>query len=324
MLQYLVILLDDTSISYCHYDNQIKEKKLMPLDILREGILFGMKENLMIQFVYPEYDIPKEYSDLIETIDHSKIKPSTFTKEADVIVFDNVFSFKSHELEYSSSVVLRLSKNQLFDYSKLIGSLIGKVRRLNIVITDVESFNNADFQRYTEILDSWNDLIVNLYIKGERPQINLLTDRIMLDNMNNCGAGDTSISLAPDGHFYVCPAFYHIDKEKEYGLGKCKFTIGSLYEGVKIANSNLFKLDFSPICSECDAFHCKRCVWLNRKLTYEVNTPSKQQCVISHIERKSSIALLKEISKKTGLFSSKHIKELDYYDPFEKLLKSRQ
>ena len=31
MLQYLVILLDDTSVSFCHYSNPIKERRLMPL-----------------------------------------------------------------------------------------------------------------------------------------------------------------------------------------------------------------------------------------------------------------------------------------------------
>lgn len=52
MLQYLVILLDDTSVSFCHYSNPIKERRLMPLDILKKGILWAMKENLMIQFVF--------------------------------------------------------------------------------------------------------------------------------------------------------------------------------------------------------------------------------------------------------------------------------
>ena len=71
MLQYLVILLDDTSVSFCHYSNPIKERRLMPLDILKKGILWAMKENLMIQFVFPDYTLPNKYLDVIETIDHS-------------------------------------------------------------------------------------------------------------------------------------------------------------------------------------------------------------------------------------------------------------
>ena len=83
MLQYLVILLDDTSVAFCHAENPLKERNLIPLDTLKKAILFGMKENLMIQYVYPEYDLPKEYIDVIESIDHTKIG-------RDVRVFNDV------------------------------------------------------------------------------------------------------------------------------------------------------------------------------------------------------------------------------------------
>ena len=73
MLQYLVILLDDTSVAYCHANNPLKERNLIPLDTLKKAILFGMKENLMIQYVYPDYELPEEYNEVIESIDHVKI-----------------------------------------------------------------------------------------------------------------------------------------------------------------------------------------------------------------------------------------------------------
>ena len=55
-LQYIVILLDDTSVSFCHANNPLKEKNLIPVETLREAITFSMKQNLMIQFVYPDYE----------------------------------------------------------------------------------------------------------------------------------------------------------------------------------------------------------------------------------------------------------------------------
>ena len=51
MLKYLVILLDDTSISYCHYDVEDREKNLIPLNVLKEGVLFAMKNDLKIQYI---------------------------------------------------------------------------------------------------------------------------------------------------------------------------------------------------------------------------------------------------------------------------------
>ena len=75
MLQYLIILLDDTSTSFCHYQNNKTEKKMMSVDTLRQAIRFAMTENLMIQFVYPDFEIPEEIKNEIDTIDHVNIKP---------------------------------------------------------------------------------------------------------------------------------------------------------------------------------------------------------------------------------------------------------
>ncbi len=86
MLQYLIILLDDTSVSYCHYENRRTERRLIDIEDLKAGILFAMKENLNIQFVYPDYDIPQEYKDLIESIDHTKIMPAGNCDGADVVL----------------------------------------------------------------------------------------------------------------------------------------------------------------------------------------------------------------------------------------------
>ena len=51
MMQYIIILLDDTSVSFCHYANSQQKRHLMPLTTLKTGITYAMKENLNIQFV---------------------------------------------------------------------------------------------------------------------------------------------------------------------------------------------------------------------------------------------------------------------------------
>jgi len=43
MLTHLIILLDDTSVSYCHYDVTKTERRLIELDVLKKGIVWGMK-----------------------------------------------------------------------------------------------------------------------------------------------------------------------------------------------------------------------------------------------------------------------------------------
>ena len=323
MIQYLIILLDDTSISYCHYDNPKTERRLISLDDLRNGIFFAMKENLMIQFVYPDYPLPQEYVDVIDTIDHSDIVSSTCKDEellsiADVIVFNGWTNIKSTMQKYDNAAyVLRTTKTELFDrYEQLIPLLCG-ITRLNIVITDVETFTDIDFDTYKGLLKVLADAVEKQYVDGKSPQLNLLTDRVMLDKMNNCNAGVENITLAPDGRFYICPAFYLAGDDEDYGLGKSKFSIGDLNTGLDIKNPQLYRLDHAPLCRRCDAYQCKRCVWLNRKTTYEVNTPSHEQCVVAHLERNASRDLLYSIRKHGVFLPNKEIKEIDYLDPFD-------
>lgn len=323
MVQYLIILLDDTSTSYCHYIGG-KAKRLMPLGTLRQGILFAMKENLMIQFAYPDYELSQEYKDVIDSIDHSNIVSSlcedkNLIANADVIVMHEWTAVDFLLFKENSTYVLRTSKADLFDRYISLKSILGKVKRLNVVITDVENFANEDFEKYKNVLSSLSNSIEKLYADGKYPQLNILTDRMMLDKMNNCNAGWENITLAPDGRFYVCPAFYLTSDNEDFGLGKAKYSIGDLKNGLDIKNPQLYRLDHAPICRNCDAYQCKRCVWLNRKTTYEVNTPSHEQCVMAHLERNASRELLTNIRKHVDFLPGKEeIKAIDYLDPFEK------
>ena len=314
-MQYLVILLDDTSTSYCHFDNPYKKHRLIDIDELNEAIRYAMMENLMIQFVYPDYELPQEYKNVIKTIDHSKIVSSlcedrNIVAEADVIVVHDWTGIDYLTFDSNKAYVLRTTKADLFDRYHFLKSVLSKIMRLNVVITDVENFADEDYDKYKQVLHALAEHVEKLYVDGKSPQLNLLTDRMMLKEMNNCGAGDTNITLAPNGKFYVCPAFYYEDEAN---------SVGDLEHGLDIKNKQLYKLDHAPICRHCDAWQCKRCIWLNRKTTLEVNTPSHEQCVVAHLERNASRELLASIRKHgTFLPEQEEIKEIDYLDPFDK------
>lgn len=309
MIQYIVILLDDTSTSFCHYMNEKADRRLIPLQTLKDGICYAMKENLNIQFVYPNYKLPKEYLAAIDSIDHTDIYPAEMSDNADVVVFDSLIAAKDYVFKEEVAYLIRTDKVSLFNEYKIIGEILNKVTRLNVVITDIETFTEDDFMAYKSLLSNLAERVEQIYVSGKSPQLNLLTDRIMLEKMNNCGAGDTSVTLAPDGKFYVCPAFY---------LSADGYTIGDMVNGLEIKNSQLYRLDHAPLCRRCDAWQCKRCIWMNRKTTLEVNTPSHEQCVVAHLERNASRKLLIDIRKHGKFMSgSEDIKEIDYLDPFD-------
>lgn len=315
MLKYLVVLLDDMSTAYCHYENEKKVSKLISLEDLKAGILFAMKENLIVQFVYPKYELPQEYHNIINTIHHCKIIPMGNKEKGDVIVLNGWGDFIDCTFEEDITYVFRITKDAFFTNSSQIKEILGKTTRLNIIITDVGRFTDEDFNKYMDCLQVLNKELEKLYVNGKTPQLNLLTDRMMLTAMNNCNAGWENITLAPDGKFYVCPAFYQADSK--ITIEEKVPYVGDLRTGVDIKNPQLYKLNYAPLCRDCDAYQCKRCIWLNRKMTMEVNTPSHEQCVVAHLERNASRDLLTSIRKQKEFMPNMNIVEVDYLDPLD-------
>lgn len=308
MLQYLIILLNESSTSFCHYKVP-KNDRWIELDDLKLGIRFAMMENLMIQFVYPEKDLPRGYAEIINSIDHIDIKP--FNDEgridSDVVVF-NELPINLLKKEYPT-LIFRLSPQEFFDMPNyLVKQVCQSTKRVNVVIRDIDPILAWDLDRYKDKLEEISTIVEQDYISGSTTQWNILTDRMMLSEMKNCGAGDTTITLAPNGKFYICPAFYYDEMED---------SVGDVHTGLAIPNQHLYKLEYAPICKHCDAYQCKRCIWLNRRMTGEVNTPSQEQCFTSHIERNASRELLYSIRKHGEFMNGTDIKEIDYLDPFE-------
>ncbi len=320
MLKYLIIQLDDTAVSFCHYDNPRTEPRLIPLAQLEKAIVWSMKENLMLQFLYPDYELPQEYKDAIARTFHADIVSSRCTDAklrsgADVVVFDSWDDLAAYPIRAEQAYAIRTSRSDLISHAETIEAVLPKVSRLNVVITDIAPFGEDEQQAYRLLLDRLSSRVADEYRNGHGVQLNLLTDRMLLDGMNNCNAGHESVTLAPDGHFYVCPAFY-ADGEEGYA-------VGDLDSGLCIKNPQLYRLDHAPICRRCDAWQCRRCVWLNRRLTLEVNTPSHEQCVTAHIERNASRSLLGAI-RKIGTFRPEiDIAAIDYLDPFDEVIKNQ-
>lgn len=317
MLKYLIIQLDTSSVSFCHYSNDRRTHQIIPLNIFKKAILWSMKENLTLQFLYPDYEIPLEYKKAISETFHADIVSSTcedirLRENADVVVFDSLGAINYYPLSQSQAYVLRIMIDDLLNQGGMLGAILPSLSRLSIAITDVESFTKDKESKYKLLLEYLSNKILEEYKKGHGVQVNLLTDRILLDKMNNCNAGYESITLASDGKFYICPAFYFD------GDG----SVGDIKKGLDIKNPQLYRLDHAPICRLCDAYQCRRCIWLNWKMTLEVNTPSHEQCVMAHLERNASQKLLQSIRTIGEFLPGKEIKEINYLDPFEVINKN--
>ena len=107
MIQHLTILLNSNSTSFCHYTPQFGIDSFISIENLKKGILFAMKENLMIQYVYPSYGLPRNIKDELETIDHIKIIPadSPLIDDADIVVINGINKLEGIKLTQVSQVI---------------------------------------------------------------------------------------------------------------------------------------------------------------------------------------------------------------------------
>ena len=308
MLKYLIILLDSSAPSFCHYNIQNKDNGLISLSDLKKAVKFAMLENLNVQFVWPDYMLDEDYLAVIGSIDHINIASTHLTSQADVVVADSISELNS--IEDGQNIIARCTLHELADNLDCCAANLDKAAHLSIVFTDLPSWNKDDLATYQRALHRLVESIAEKFMKGQRPQLNLLTDRLYLKNMNNCSAGIESLTVGPDGYFYICPAFYYFDHQDS--------RLGKISDPLKIPNNQLYQLDHATICSNCDAWHCRRCIWLNKTLTREVNTPGKIQCVSSHLEREASRQLKEKLcSAGVDIRNFSDIKKLSYLDPFE-------
>lgn len=307
-MKYLIVQLCGSSISFCNYKSS-QQRDLMPLDVLESSLIWGIKNGLNIQILYPTYEIPSDYQLLIDNYEHIEIRALDEAHDADIFVLNDYSDLQKCEY-IAMPVITHLTISEFLQNYRDIGDIIPKMKRLNICFTDVENFSDEMIADYEIALSYLSDIIVKLYLENNPVQFNLITDRTMLTGMNNCNAGIDSITVVPNGDFYICPAFY-LSKDK---------ACGNLSDGVNIPNQRLYQIENAPICRLCDAFHCRRCVHLNKSLTNEVNTPSHQQCVMAHIERRVSKKFLDSIREFGQYSPNVEIPAIECNDPFDKLI----
>lgn len=314
MLKYLIIPLASNSTSFCYYTPN-DEKEIISEETLKAAIDWALKENVSVQFVYPKEKLSENITTLIDGIDHIEIVPNCaedagLVSNADVVVFDNWNDFADYSFVKNRTYIIRTDIESLSKNFDALCSALKIADRINLIFSDTVKIDDAVLNEYRIFLNRLIPIVVSEYKKHHMVQLNILTDRLFLKEMNNCNAGSEVVTIAPNGEFYICPAFY-LDNAPN---------IGDLIKGLDIKNGQLYKISYAPICRICDAYQCKRCVWLNKLYTHEVNTPGHEQCVVSHIERNASWLLLMELQT-YGILDDCKIEKIAYLDPFEKIEK---
>src|SRR5574344_155178 len=312
-LKYLFVIIDNDVPSFCFYSNHSTSKSVrMSLEMLKDIIFFAMKENLIVNFIVGKKLFSMEYMTEINKVHHIMISDaeSQLNDSDDILVVYSGEALIKNRIRTKCNMTIRLDRRDLSNLA-LIYSNVECNNRLNIHWGEIDKFTTDDFNTYQKQLKLICDMYIEDFKKGLYKEVNILTDRIILNKMNNCGAGDSHITFAPNGKFYICPGFY-LDNDSP---------IGDLKSGLKLNNPQLYRLDHSPLCINCDAYQCIRCTYLNKRLTNEVNVPSHEQCVLAHLERNAGKYIYNALKEYHIPQFRSEIKEIDYLDPFDVLIK---
>ena len=164
-----------------------------------------------------------------------------------------------------------------------IAQLLPQADRINIMLYDYAGFNP---EAYRTALLALKEHVLPLWLAGHKLRLNILTDPASLRRPADCTAGSQSVTLAPNGRYYLCPAFYYNDPDDH---------IGTVDTGWHIPAPELLRRDHAPVCRPCRLNACTRCLFDNRQTTAELNTPSYEQCRKAETEMAVSHDFFKEL-----------------------------
>lgn len=274
-LRYMYIICSDKIIPHCSYKSNANGEAVISNELIKKGLKF-CSDNYMLPIFLGEcnHGLTKENNVYYEFVDFKN------RNSAESIP---IYYGKLEEIgipKYRTDMVTLLcNKNNLSELYKIIVYLFQYHQRINLFIQDFDLWEQDELTLYEGLLEQVAEYIINAYKNSKKLQLNALNDLIHLRTSRDCGAGRSSITMAPDGNFYICPAFY-FDK-------KCQ-SIGNIDEGISLNNKAQLKRTTSESCIECGVLSCNRCLYSNYSKTNEINIPTAQQCKLNYINGRIS------------------------------------
>lgn len=300
--RHLYFILADNSVEHCNYQSKTTSLNIMSDDTVERAFRFAQNNYFTPVILHPKNGpINLDRHPINERIEIFNLtSKSPIQRGIKAIPVLTLGSKLQGEL---SNCVLNLDEENVNGLAAYVEELLKSVARININLRFMSK--SFDLQSYEEQLRKMVDLLVDYCRVGSFKEINVITDRLYLTRMDNCDFGNYNFALGPNGKIYICPAFYFNDPDS---------FIGSLEEGISVDRQQ-FQLHQSAFCSRCDAYHCNRCLFLNKQFTHEYNTPSSIQCKISFLERQMSVLLQDKLAQEgLSIPQSKTVQSVAYDD----------
>lgn len=277
--KYLHFILDCEAPPYCNYTTKTIEEE-MSQATFDKGMSFAKKTHMIPVFV----GNPDGY---LRGADKYKVHVRIDWQEKFENECDNPIEFRipvttceKTNAHYSKTYqigVLLVNRGSISCLSKTIKDISHLFSRINIIKTDVLSWTDSDVEDYKAELKTIRDKLDNS-IYG----ISIFDDALSGGTMSACKAGISEYALAPDGKFYLCPAYYFANE----------FNVGDLHTGIhNVFESQLEKRVYNE-CENCNAKNCLQCSFERYVNNMTVCIPCTSQCIIAKAEIESIKELL--------------------------------
>ena len=309
----MIFLLNENAPSICSYHNtNVVNKDMSEKDIMR-GLEYCRNNFITPIFIHGTEKDAYKSSEMYDpyTITHvfsiQRYEDAKYEKNYMLVCDQTNYQ---EVIEGQSNLIFNVESTKIENLSSQVVSLLRKVNRINVNIQNLTS--DFKFNVYKRELEKIAAAIEDyICMQGILKEVNVITDVMFMKKHDKCPAGSNSITYAPNGQVYICPATYF---EREF----CEKVIsGDFEEGFDIANQHLYTNEYAALCKNCSAYQCENCSWINKCTTLEVGISPSFQCKKAIIENEVTCQLQKKIGDKINCLNK--VIDDGFKDPYLKM-----
>jgi len=308
------VLLSDDATLCCNEPKRLAsaKKDFMSLELLTKIAERVVKQSWNCTIIGNATGIPKAYQTLSDKMGAIIVLPAeykgTISNKHTTVVFELSQIGLAAKHSSASRAILRVQRSHLSELSEMVLTLLHHFPDVSIKHPEVLSYDDQDMATYKDHLFEIGRWLLSKKNSWSNYRVDCLTDGFHLDTFAECGAGIKSLAVGPTGKLHICPATV------------CESTsaCGHIIADVELPNRHLLTREYSVPCGKCNALHCSRCVYLNKRGTFEFGVPPKNICQLANFELEVQAWFSQEAIKMDLWKQSYNIPQSPLvYDPYE-------
>ena len=268
IMKYLFFITADDYVPHCGYKTNKNSQVKMSFEVFQKGMDYCYRNHLIPIFL-GKYNHGLDQNTNLHVDVYSPEDCDEKENHFRTIMVYEAGKIKSIKKANKSSLVF--SKNTIGKLYQDVSRLLENSNHVSLYPQDLNDWDDNDFDCYKSELRKINKCLSRMNSEKKVVGLNVISDKTKYSYHNSCGAGKTSMALAPDGNLYWCPAFY-------FSPTAGTNSVGSIDEVACYSANYLLKNKRLPFCSKCNRNSCQFCLHENMIATGEMVVPSDKRC----------------------------------------------